>query len=80
MGLFDRVSRLVRANVNDLVSKAEDPEKLLEQSIADMQEDLVQMRQAVAKAIAAQQKIQQQHNLAQSEADKWGWWISSSAT
>lgn len=71
MGLFDRVSRLVRANVNDLVSKAEDPEKLLEQSIADMQEDLVQMRQAVAKAIAAQQKIQQQHNLAQSESDKW---------
>lgn len=71
MGLFDRVSRLVRANVNDLVSKAEDPEKILEQSIADMQEDLVQMRQAVAKAIAAQQKIQQQHNLAQSEADKW---------
>jgi len=71
MGLFDRVSRLVRANVNDMVSKAEDPEKILEQSIIDMQEDLVQMRQAVAKAIAAQNRMQQQYNQAQTEADKW---------
>lgn len=50
MGLFDRISRVVRANVNDMVSKAEDPEKILEQAIIDMQEDLVQLRQAVAKA------------------------------
>jgi phage shock protein A len=71
MGLFDRVSRLIRANVNDIVNKAEDPEKILEQSIIDMQEDLVQMRQAVARAISAQQKIQQQHNQAQSEANLW---------
>ncbi|WP_309742045.1 PspA/IM30 family protein, partial [Chamaesiphon sp. OTE_20_metabat_361] len=41
MGLFDRVSRLLRANVNDMVSKAEDPEKILEQAVMDMQEDLV---------------------------------------
>jgi len=54
MGLFDRVSRVVRANLNDVVSKAEDPEKILEQTIIDMQEDLVQMRQAVASAIASQ--------------------------
>ncbi|MEW5858266.1 MAG: PspA/IM30 family protein, partial [Cyanobacteriota bacterium] len=33
MGLFDRISRVVRANLNDVVSKAEDPEKILEQSI-----------------------------------------------
>ena len=52
MGLFDRISRIVRANVNDMVNKAEDPEKVLEQSIVDMQEDLVQLRQAVASAIA----------------------------
>ena len=50
MGLFDRVSRVVRSNLNAAVSSAEDPEKILEQAIIDMQEDLVQMRQAVAKA------------------------------
>ncbi|MFN6185552.1 MAG: PspA/IM30 family protein, partial [Microcystis sp.] len=47
MGLFDRLSRVVRANLNDMVSKAEDPEKMLEQAVSDMQEDLVQVRQAV---------------------------------
>jgi phage shock protein A len=71
MGLFDRVSRVVRANMNDLVSKAEDPEKILEQTIIDMQEDLVQMRQAVASAIASQKRTQQQYNQAQTEANNW---------
>ncbi len=71
MGLFDRVSRLIRANVNDMVSQAEDPEKILEQSIIDMQEDLVQMRQAVAKAIAAQNRMKQQYTQAQNESNQW---------
>lgn len=71
MGLFDRVSRVVRANLNDLVSKAEDPEKILDQTIEDMQEDLVQMRQAVASAIASQKRTQQQYNQAQTEANNW---------
>lgn len=71
MGLFDRVSRVVRANVNDLVSKAEDPEKILEQAIIDMQEDLVQLRQAVASAIASQKRTQQQQSQAQTEANNW---------
>ncbi|MEB3336027.1 MAG: PspA/IM30 family protein [Leptolyngbyaceae bacterium] len=71
MGLFDRVSRVVRANVNDLVSKAEDPEKILEQAIMDMQEDLVQLRQAVAGAIASQKRTQQQYNQAQTESNNW---------
>ena len=71
MGLFDRISRLVRANVNDMVNKAEDPEKVLEQSIIDMQEDLVQLRQAVASAIATQKRSQQQYNQAQSQANQW---------
>lgn len=71
MGLFDRVSRVVRSNLNAAVSAAEDPEKILEQAIIDMQEDLVQLRQAVATAIASQKRVQQQHNQAQSEADNW---------
>ncbi len=71
MGLFDRLSRVVRANVNDLVSKAEDPEKVLEQAVIDMQEDLVQLRQAVARAIATQKRTEQQYNKNQQEANTW---------
>ncbi|WP_338430170.1 PspA/IM30 family protein [Synechococcus elongatus] len=71
MGLFDRISRVVRANMNDLVSKAEDPEKILEQALMDMQEDLIQLRQAVATAIAGQKRIEQQMNQAQTQATSW---------
>ncbi|MGB7443275.1 MAG: PspA/IM30 family protein [Coleofasciculaceae cyanobacterium] len=71
MGLFDRLSRVVRANLNDMVSKAEDPEKILDQAIIDMQEDLVQLRQAVAKAIATQKRTEQQYNKNQTEANNW---------
>ena len=71
MGLFDRLGRVVRANINDLVSKAEDPEKVLEQAVIDMQEDLVQLRQAVARAIATQKRTEQQYNKNQSEANTW---------
>ena len=71
MGLFDRLSRVVRANVNDLVSKAEDPEKVLEQAVIDMQEDLLQLRQAVARAIATQKRTEQQYNKNQQEANTW---------
>ena len=71
MGLFDRIGRVVKANLNDVVSKAEDPEKILEQSILDMQEDLVQLRQAVAKAIATNKRTEQQYNQAQSQANQW---------
>ncbi|MGD1903943.1 MAG: PspA/IM30 family protein [Geitlerinemataceae cyanobacterium] len=71
MGLFDRISRVVRSNVNDIVSKAEDPEKILEQAIIDMSEDLVQLRQAVAKAIATQKRTQQQYDQAQNQANNW---------
>ena len=71
MGLFDRLSRLVRANLNDMVSSAEDPEKILEQAVIDMQEDLVQLRQAVARSIAEQKRSQQQYSKNQEEANKW---------
>ncbi|HLO50862.1 MAG TPA: PspA/IM30 family protein [Kamptonema sp.] len=71
MGLFDRISRVVRANLNEIVNKAEDPEKILEQSIMDMQEDLVQLRQAVAGAIATQKRSQTQFAQAESQANQW---------
>ncbi len=56
MGLFDRIGRVVRANVNSLISGAEDPEKILEQTVVEMQHDLTQLRQAVAQAIATQKR------------------------
>ncbi len=71
MGLFDRIRRVVSANLNDLVNKAEDPEKMLEQAILEMQEDLVQLRQGVAQAIAAQKRTEKQYNDAENEINKW---------
>ncbi|WP_448267147.1 PspA/IM30 family protein [Nostoc sp. DSM 114159] len=71
MGLFDRIKRVVSSNLNDLVNKAEDPEKMLEQAILEMQEDLVQLRQGVAQAIAAQKRSEKQYNDAQNEINKW---------
>jgi phage shock protein A len=71
MGLFDRVAMLLRANVNDMVSKAEDPEKILEQAVIDMQEELVKLRQAVATAIASQKRSEQQYNKAMADANSW---------
>ena len=67
MGLFDRIRRVVSSNLNDLVNKAEDPEKILEQAILEMQEDLVQLRQGVAQTIAAQKRTEKQYNDAQNE-------------
>ncbi len=71
MGFFDRLSRLLRANLNDLVSKAEDPAKILDQSVADMQSDLVKLRQAVATAIASQKRIQNQAEQAEAQSRTW---------
>lgn len=71
MGLFDRLGRVVRANLNDLVSKAEDPEKVLEQTIVDMEEDLIQLKQAVAGTIASQKRTETQYKQALKEANTW---------
>lgn len=71
MGFFNRISRLVRANVNQLVNGAEDPEKVLQQTVLDMQSDLVSMRQAVAQAIATQKRTERQCEQAKRTADEW---------
>lgn len=71
MGLFDRIVRVVSANFNSLVSAAEDPEKILEQAVMDLQEDLVQLRQAVAGAIASQKRTERQYTQTQSTAEEW---------
>lgn len=71
MGLIDRILRVIRANLNALVGQAEDPEKLLEQTVTEMQENLVQLRQAVASAIATQKRTERQAHQAQSTGEEW---------
>ena len=56
MGIFDRLSTLFKSNINELISRAEDPEKMLNQLITDMKSQLVKAKQEVAGAIADEKK------------------------
>jgi phage shock protein A len=58
MALLDRVTTLIKANLNDLVDKAEDPEKLLKQLLLDMQNQFMQVKTQVAIAIADQHLLE----------------------
>jgi phage shock protein A len=71
MGLVDRFVRVIRANLNHLIGQAEDPEKVLEQAVDEMQQDLIQLRQAVAQAIATQKRTERQAAQAESTAQEW---------
>jgi phage shock protein A len=71
MGLLDRIGRVIRANLGSLVSQAEDPEKILEQTVIDMQDDLIKLRQAVAQAIATQKRTERQYSQNESSAQEW---------
>lgn len=71
MGLLDRISRVIRANLNSLISQAEDPEKILEQTVLDLQDEMIRLRQAVAQAIATQKRTERQCSQAQTTADEW---------
>ncbi len=71
MGLIDRILRVIRANLNNLIAQAEDPEKILEQAVEDMQQDMIQMRQAVAGAIASQKRTERQASQAEATANEW---------
>jgi phage shock protein A len=71
MGFLDRFSRVVRANVNSWVAKTEDPEKILEQAVLEMQEQLIQLRQAVAGAIASLKRTERQAETSNANAEEW---------
>jgi len=58
MSLLDRVGTLLRANLNDLVEKAEDPERMLKQVVLDMENQLLQVKTQVAIAIADQHLLE----------------------
>ena len=71
MALLERVSTLLRANLNDLLSKAEDPEKLARQLLLDMENQLLQVKTQVAIAIADQHLLLQKQQTQQQEQAQW---------
>jgi len=71
MGLFDRLSTLLRSNINDLISRAENPEKMLNQLIVDMKTQLGKAKQQVASAIADEKKLQADAEALRKQAEDW---------
>ena len=62
MSILDRLSRLLRANVNDLISKAEDPGKIIEQALRDMRAAYAEARSEVADAMSQNAKLEREAN------------------
>jgi len=69
--MMDRFFRVVKSNVNNVLSNLEDPEKVLEQAVADMQTDLVKIRQAYAEISATQKRMEKQKEAADKMAVDW---------
>ncbi|MEW5307377.1 MAG: hypothetical protein WDW36_009780 [Sanguina aurantia] len=69
--LFARVVRLFKSTANNLVTSAEDPEKMLDQVVDEMQNDLIKMRQAAASVLASQKQLEAKYKQAQTTADDW---------
>ncbi len=60
MGIFSRLGTLLKSNLNDLISRAEDPQKMLNQIVVDMQNQLVEAKKQVAVSIADQKRLEKQ--------------------
>jgi phage shock protein A len=71
MALLERVSTLIRANLNDLIEKAEDPEKMIKQVILDMQNQLMQVKTQVAIAIADQHVLENKRGENSQRETEW---------
>jgi phage shock protein A len=71
MSLLDRVSTLLRANLNDLVEKAEDPERMLKQVVLDMENQLMQVKTQVAIAIADQHLLEKKKAEHEQQSAEW---------
>jgi phage shock protein A len=71
MALLERVSTLVRANLNDLIDKAENPEKLIKQVILDMENQLLQVKTQVAIAIADQHLLEKKQKENEDKTAEW---------
>ena len=71
MGLFDRFRRVVKSNINDMISKAENPEKMLTQLIEDMNGQLIESKKAVASAIADEKQLERQLLQQRAQTEDW---------
>mmetsp|Transcript_29515 Transcript_29515/g.21333 ORF Transcript_29515/g.21333 Transcript_29515/m.21333 type:complete len:301 (-) Transcript_29515:90-992(-) len=71
MGFGERITRLFKANVNDLLNKAEDPEKMLDQIVIDMQKELVEFRQTYAEVAANTKRLEKQKAQADGLMEEW---------
>jgi len=71
-GIMDRLSRLIRANVNDLIDQAEDPEKMIDQILRDMQESITMARAQVAAMIAQEKELELDATETKKLAGEWG--------
>src|SRR5437667_410819 len=71
MGIFDRLSTLIRSNINDLINRAENPEKMLNQLIVDMRSQLAKAKQQVAAAIADEKRLSAQVDTEKKSAEDW---------
>jgi len=71
MNIADRFFRVAKANINDLLNKVEDPEKVLEQAVTDMQQDLVKVRQSYAEVTASCKRMEKQRDQALALSKEW---------
>lgn len=71
MGIFDRLATLLKSNINDLISKAENPEKMLDQIVVDMQNQLQRAKQQVAAAIADEKRLKDQYEAEYKQSADW---------
>lgn len=71
MNLFDRFTRVAKSNINNVLKSLEDPEKIMNQAVEDMQNDLVKVRQSYAEITATQRRLMKQKEQADALADDW---------
>ena len=71
MGIFKRFGDMVKANINDLISKAENPEKMLNQIVLDMNEALIESKKGVASSIADEKRLERQMKEHFKQAKEW---------
>ncbi|MBN2441066.1 MAG: PspA/IM30 family protein [Spirochaetales bacterium] len=71
MGIFKRLSDVVKANINDLISKSENPEKMLNQMLIDMNEHLIESKKGVASSIADEKRLERQMKENLEKAKEW---------
>jgi phage shock protein A len=69
--MFERLKTVISSNINALISKAEDPEKMLNQMIIDMNEQLIESKKALAMAIADEKKLERDMMENRAKADEW---------